>query len=82
MATTIDESDVCNPPPYPLIAVLRSFFPLGPLSVLPSPCLLMRLPGHGETVIVPILSDNYAYLLIDPTTGKAACVDPAEPDKV
>ena len=31
---------------------------------------------------VPILSDNYAYLLIDPVTKKAACVDPAEPEKV
>lgn len=31
---------------------------------------------------VPVLSDNYAYLLIDPVTGKTACVDPAEPEKV
>ncbi|CAN0012869.1 unnamed protein product, partial [Ectocarpus sp. 12 AP-2014] len=31
---------------------------------------------------VPILSDNYAYLLIDPVTKKTACVDPAEPEKV
>ena len=31
---------------------------------------------------VPILSDNYAYLLVDPVTRRAACVDPAEPEKV
>ncbi|CAM9853344.1 unnamed protein product [Laminaria digitata] len=31
---------------------------------------------------VPILSDNYAYLLVDPVTKKTACVDPAEPEKV
>lgn len=28
--------------------------------------------------IVPVLNDNYAYLLIDETTGATACVDPAE----
>lgn len=28
------------------------------------------------------MSDNYAYLLIDPVTKKTACVDPAEPEKV
>ena len=31
---------------------------------------------------VPILSNNYAYLLVDPVTKKTACVDPAEPEKV
>lgn len=41
--------------------------------------LLMVSFSSGE---VPILSDNYAYLLIDPVTKLAACVDPAEPEKV
>ncbi|CAB1118576.1 unnamed protein product [Ectocarpus sp. CCAP 1310/34] len=36
----------------------------------------------AEVIPVPILSDNYAYLLIDPATKKTACVDPAEPEKV
>ncbi|CAM9946265.1 unnamed protein product [Ectocarpus sp. 12 AP-2014] len=36
----------------------------------------------AEVIPVPILSDNYAYLLIDPVTKKTACVDPAEPEKV
>ncbi|CAM9102292.1 unnamed protein product [Scytosiphon promiscuus] len=36
----------------------------------------------AEVIPVPILSDNYAYLLIDPVTKLAACVDPAEPEKV
>lgn len=28
--------------------------------------------------VVPVLADNYAYLLIDEASGAAACVDPAE----
>jgi len=32
--------------------------------------------------IVPVLSDNYAYLLIDQKSKTAACVDPVEPQKV
>lgn len=33
-------------------------------------------------VPVPVLSDNYAYLLIDEATRTAAAVDPVEPAKV
>ncbi|CDI82141.1 hydroxyacylglutathione hydrolase, putative [Eimeria acervulina] len=36
----------------------------------------------AEVIPVPTLSDNYAYLLIDRKTNTAACVDPAEPEKV
>nr|CEL66543.1 TPA: hydroxyacylglutathione hydrolase, putative [Neospora caninum Liverpool] len=36
----------------------------------------------ADVVLVPTLSDNYAYLLIDRATKQAACVDPAEPRKV
>jgi glyoxylase-like metal-dependent hydrolase (beta-lactamase superfamily II) len=34
--------------------------------------------------VIPVatLEDNYAYLIVDPNTGKTAVVDPAEPDKV
>jgi len=32
--------------------------------------------------IVSMLSDNYAYLIIDQKTKKAACVDPVEPKKI
>jgi hypothetical protein len=35
-----------------------------------------------RVVVVPALSDNYSYLIIDEKTGKAACVDPVEPEKV
>mmetsp|Transcript_449 Transcript_449/g.826 ORF Transcript_449/g.826 Transcript_449/m.826 type:complete len:255 (-) Transcript_449:530-1294(-) len=35
-----------------------------------------------RVVPVPVLSDNYAYLVIDEATKVAAAVDPAEPDKV
>lgn len=35
-----------------------------------------------QVQIVPVLDDNYAYLLIDTATMTAAAVDPVEPDKV
>eukprot|EP00898_Chlorokybus_atmophyticus_P006130 jgi/Chlat1/6518/Chrsp45S05996 len=35
-----------------------------------------------RVVTVPVLSDNYSYLLIDDKSGKAAALDPAEADKV
>lgn len=30
-----------------------------------------------EIEVIPVLSDNYSYLLRDPETGETACVDPA-----
>ncbi|CRG98551.1 cytosolic glyoxalase II, putative [Plasmodium relictum] len=36
----------------------------------------------AEIHIVPVLSDNFSYIIIDKKTRKAACVDPAEPEKV
>ncbi|CAM9810708.1 unnamed protein product [Discosporangium mesarthrocarpum] len=36
----------------------------------------------ADVIPVPILNDNYAYLVVDRHSGKAACVDPAEPEKV
>ena len=35
-----------------------------------------------QVVLVPTLSDNYAYLVIDDVTQQAAAVDPAEPKKM
>lgn len=35
-----------------------------------------------QVEIIPIFSDNYAYLVACPTTGQAAVVDPAEPGPV
>eukprot|EP00850_Spirogloea_muscicola_P026931 SM012411S25882 [mRNA] locus=s12411:61:416:+ [translate_table: standard] len=35
-----------------------------------------------RVVPVPVLDDNYAYLLIDDATAEAAAIDPAEPEKV
>ena len=32
--------------------------------------------------ILPALSDNYMYLLVDEKTQTAAVVDPVEPEKV
>jgi glyoxylase-like metal-dependent hydrolase (beta-lactamase superfamily II) len=39
--------------------------------------------GGGSSVcaaVVPIFSDNYAFILADPAAGLAAFVDPADPD--
>ena len=30
-----------------------------------------------EIFQIPVLNDNYIYLIIDAKTGKTACVDPA-----
>lgn len=35
-----------------------------------------------QVVIVPVLDDNYSYLLVDTSTQTAAAVDPVEPDVV
>lgn len=36
----------------------------------------------ADIVIVPVLSDNYSYVVIDRVTRNAAVVDPVEPEKV
>ena len=35
-----------------------------------------------DIIHIPLLSDNYAYLLIDKASNVAAVIDPAEPQKV
>ena len=35
-----------------------------------------------RVVPVPVLDDNYSYLVIDEKSKKAAAVDPAQPEKV
>lgn len=35
-----------------------------------------------KVVIVPVLQDNYSYLIVDEGTSTAAVVDPVEPDTV
>jgi hydroxyacylglutathione hydrolase len=35
-----------------------------------------------RVIPIPCLSDNYAYLLIDPSTKLAAAIDPVEYDRV
>lgn len=35
-----------------------------------------------KIVPVPCLADNYAYLIVDESSGEAAAVDPVEPEKV
>jgi hypothetical protein len=42
-------------------------------------------PSHcacHQVIPVSTLSDNYAYLIVDPESGAVAVVDPAEPNKV
>ncbi|VWU52435.1 cytosolic glyoxalase II, putative [Hepatocystis sp. ex Piliocolobus tephrosceles] len=36
----------------------------------------------ADVLVVPVLHDNYSYVIIDQKTKKAACVDPVEPEKV
>lgn len=48
----------------------------------PSPPLPNLIMACADVILVPTLSDNYAYLVIDKKTKAAACVDPAEPEKV
>ena len=38
--------------------------------------------GTMEVVIVPVLEDNYAYIIKDTTNNVAAVVDPVEPEKL
>ena len=49
-------------------------------ALLPPSALIPRCASM-RVVPVPVLSDNYAYLVID-RMGEAVAVDPAEPDKV
>ncbi|KAI9348793.1 hydroxyacylglutathione hydrolase cytoplasmic-like protein [Zopfochytrium polystomum] len=53
-------------------------------SVRPSPPpATLSIRTMFTVVPVPVLADNYAYLLLtDPDAKKCAAVDPAEPDKV
>jgi hydroxyacylglutathione hydrolase len=45
--------------------------------------VLQKLPSKGAVVIpVPILADNYAYLVLCCETKKAFAVDPADPGRV
>ena len=38
--------------------------------------------GHMTIKLLPALSDNYMYLLIDKSTKQAATVDPVQPEDV
>jgi len=38
--------------------------------------------GNMRVILVPVLSDNYSYIIVDEDTNEAACVDPAEAKKV
>ncbi|SBS80194.1 cytosolic glyoxalase II, putative [Plasmodium ovale curtisi] len=35
----------------------------------------------ADVLVIPSLHDNFAYVVIDEKTKKAACVDPVEPEK-
>ena len=44
---------------------------------------MLKPPPLGVTVIpLPILSDNYAYLVVDTVSNVAIVVDPADPEEV
>ncbi|XP_057707839.1 probable hydrolase PNKD [Corythoichthys intestinalis] len=54
----------------------RERYPTGHSTVLP-----MQLSGM-KIIPIPVLSDNYSYLIIDTTSSVAAVVDPADPQTV
>ena len=69
------------------------FYVLYLLGLLSSRFLSNQAPkSHSESLrisqidmdvqVLPALSDNYMYLVIDKNTKQAAVVDPVEPDKV
>jgi len=43
---------------------------------------IISYSGKMKVHLLPALSDNYMYLLVDEVTKEAAVVDPVEPDKV
>lgn len=44
---------------------------------------LLCLPSPGVKVLpIPVLSDNYSYLIIDTQAGLAVAVDPSDPRAV
>lgn len=47
-----------------------------------SKAVLTPITSRVKVLTVPILSDNYSYLIIDTINEVAAAVDPAEPDTV
>ena len=66
----------------------------GVLLLIPALAIILFFPFNYElvnhinptqmvkVVQIPVLSDNYAYLLIDTDAKIAAAVDPVEPNKV
>lgn len=58
------------------------FLPQRVVSVSTRRLFSTSLVNKMKIVPVPVRSDNYAYLLIDETTNKAAAVDPFDVPKV
>lgn len=56
----------------------RSFLPLPRTTRLFSTSKIIRM----KIIPVPVREDNYAYLLVDDTTNKAAAIDPYDVPKV
>ena len=44
--------------------------------------VLKKLGDHFKVRVLPALSDNYMYLLVDQNTKEAAVVDPVDPEAV
>ncbi|KAI4840648.1 cytosolic glyoxalase II [Plasmodium brasilianum] len=40
------------------------------------------MKASAQVLVIPSLHDNFAYVVIDEKTKKAACVDPVEPEKI
>lgn len=66
-------------PPLPT-PLFSSPLPLQWAPTLPQP-LCLHLPGV-KVLPIPVLSDNYSYLIIDTQAGLAVAVDPSDPRAV
>lgn len=50
------------------------------LPLYPDVCLSVRVSFSGVKIVpIPVLSNNYSYLVIDTDSGRAAVVDPSDP---
>ncbi|CAM9512887.1 unnamed protein product [Choristocarpus tenellus] len=61
---------------------LRAFDTLSMSARMPSEGYEVAKGLCADVIPVPVLNDNYAYLLVDRESRMAACIDPAEPEKV
>ena len=63
-------------------ALLRSLRSISSLTESHSKPVSIFTHSNMKVRVLPALSDNYMYLVVDEKTQEAAIVDPVEPEKV